>query len=150
MKPGGLRIGELAKATDTKIVTIRYYERIGLLPEPVRTKGNYRTYAWWHVEQLSFIRRTRNLGFSLEETRALLRLADDRGRSCVEVERIARRQLGQVERRIADLKKLSEELRQMIDRCGSNTIAECRILEALAPALSQCEHPGSPQLDLPP
>jgi Cu(I)-responsive transcriptional regulator len=126
-------IGALARRADTKIETIRYYERIGLLPSPARTTGNYRAYARHHLERLSFVRRGRNLGFSLDEVRALLRLSDDRDQPCAEVDRIARLHLAEVERKIADLKALHRELRQLIDQCRHGTIAECRILEALAP-----------------
>jgi DNA-binding transcriptional MerR regulator len=125
-------IGELAKATGTKAETVRYYERIGLLPEPARTSGNYRAYARPHLERLSFIRR--DLGFSLDQVRALLRLADDREQSCDEVDRIAKLHLTEVDRKIADLVSLGSELRQLIDKCRHGTIAECRILEALGPA----------------
>jgi len=126
-------IGELAQQTGTKIETIRYYERIGLLPHPARTAGNYRAYARPHLERLSFIRRGRDLGFSLDEVRELLRLSDDRGQSCADVDRIARLHLTEVERKLADLKALRTELRQLVDHCRHGTIAECRIIEALAP-----------------
>jgi len=126
-------IGALARRTGTKIETIRYYERIGLLPPPARTQGNYRLYAPRHLERLSFIRRARDLGFSLDEVRALLRLADDRSQPCTEVDRIARHHLTDVERKLADLAALRAELRQLIEQCGHGTVAECRILESLAP-----------------
>lgn len=127
-------IGELARMTATKVVTVRYYERAGLLPIPPRTRGNYRAYGPQHLARLTFIRRARHLGFSLEQVRLLLRLADDRARSCKEVDRIARRQLRDVERKIADLTALGDELRRIIGRCANNTIAECRILGAMAAA----------------
>ncbi len=126
-------IGELAQQTGTKVETIRYYERIGLLPPPARTGGNYRAYARGHLEQLSFIRRGRDLGFSLDAVRELLRLSDDRGQSCADVDRIARLHLIEVERKLADLRALRAELRQLLEHCQHGTIAECRIIEALAP-----------------
>ena len=126
-------IGELAQRTSTKVETIRYYERIGLLPAPARTGGNYRAYARGHLERLSFVRRGRDLGFSLDEVRELLRLSDDRHQSCADVDRIARLHLVEVERKLADLRALRAELRQMVDHCQHGTIAECRIIEALAP-----------------
>jgi len=110
-----------------------YYERIGLLPAPARTEGNFRLYTARDLERLSFIRRGRDLGFSLDEMRALLRLADDRAQPCAEVDRIARLHLTEVERKLADLAALRTELKQLIEQCGHGTIAECRILEALAP-----------------
>ena len=126
-------IGELARQTGTKVETIRYYERIGLLPPPARTGGNYRAYARSHLDRLSFARRGRDLGFSLDEVRELLRLSDDREQSCAEVDRIARLHLVEVERKLADLKTLRVELRQVIGQCRHGTIADCRIIEALAP-----------------
>jgi Cu(I)-responsive transcriptional regulator len=134
MENSTFRIGELAHLTGTKVETIRYYERIGLLPPPARTGGNYRAYARSQLERLSFVRRGRDLGFSLDEVRELLRLSDDRGQSCADVDRIARSHLIEVERKVANLMALGVKLRQLIDQCQRGTIAECRIIEALAPA----------------
>jgi len=134
MKTGTLGIGKLARLTDTKVETIRYYERIGLLPAPARTSGNYRTYARPHLERLSFIRRGRDLGFSLDEIRELLRLSDDRSQPCAEVDRIARLHLTEVERKLADLAALRAQLEQLIGQCQRGTVADCRIIEALVPA----------------
>jgi DNA-binding transcriptional MerR regulator len=88
-----LTIGDLAKATATKVETVRYYERIGLLPTPARTPGNYRAYGPDHLGRLSFVRRARDLGFSIEQVRELLGLADDRNRPCEAVDAIAREHL---------------------------------------------------------
>lgn len=129
-----LTIGDLAKATGTKVETIRYYERIGLLPAPARTAGNYRAYAAGHLGRLSFIRRARDLGFSLDQVRELLALAGQRQRSCEKVDAIAREHLAEVERKIADLAALRRELSDIIGQCRQGTVAECRIIEALAPA----------------
>lgn len=134
MSIGTFNIGALARLTGTKVETVRFYERIGLLPPAARTGGNYRAYARSHLERLSFIRRGRDLGFSLNEVRELLRLSDDRDRSCAEVDRIARVHLIEVERKLADLMALGAELRQLVDQCQHGTVAECRIIEALAPA----------------
>lgn len=128
-----MRIGELANATGTKVETIRFYEAEGLIPAPARTSGNYRDYDRRHLDRLSFIRRSRNLGFTLDQVRALLRLADKEQRSCDEVDALARDQLDQVERKIADLKALRAELSGLISQCQQGAIAECRILEALRP-----------------
>jgi Cu(I)-responsive transcriptional regulator len=130
---GTFSIGELGRATGAKVETIRYYERIGLLPPPARTGGNYRAYAQPHLDRLTFIRRGRDLGFSLDDVRELLRLSDDRRRPCGEIDRIARRRLAEVERKLADLTMLRSELRQLIDQCQRGTVAECRVMEALAP-----------------
>lgn len=128
-----LTIGDVADLTGTKVETIRYYERMGLLPPPARTAGNYRNYEPSHVARLGFIRRARELGFSLDEVRELLDLADQRSRSCKAVDQIARAHLVDVDRKIADLKGLRRELNTIIRRCKLGTIDQCRILEALAP-----------------
>jgi Cu(I)-responsive transcriptional regulator len=129
-----MNIGELARAADTKAETIRYYERIGLLPSPPRTIGNYRDYSDEHVSRLAFTRRARDLGFSIEQIRALLELADNKEQSCEAVDVIARKHLADVERKLADLAALRRELASLIGQCRHGTVADCRIIEALAPA----------------
>ena len=126
-------IGEMGKATNTKIETIRYYERIGLLPKPARTSSNYRNYGQAELGRLSFIRRSRDLGFSLDQVRALLGLSDDRSCDCAGIDRIANQHLVEVDRKIADLQALRRELKAVIDSCDGGTVAECRIIEALGP-----------------
>lgn len=126
-------IGHLAKTTNTKVETIRYYERIGLMPPATRTAGNYRAFDDEHLGRLSFIRRGRELGFSLDEIRDLLDLSSHRDRSCEAVDGIARRHLAEVDRKIAGLTALRRELSSMIDGCRRGTVAECRIIEALGP-----------------
>ena len=113
--------------------TIRYYEHVGLLAAPARTAGNYRAYRAEHLNRLSFIRRARDLGFSIDQVRTLLNLSDQKQRSCEAVDAIAREHLAEVERKIADLTVLRRELKELIDQCRQGTIAECRIVEALAP-----------------
>jgi Cu(I)-responsive transcriptional regulator len=125
-------IGELANATETKVETIRYYERIGLLPEPARTAGNYRSYQAPHVARLAFIRRARALGFSLDQVRELLSLSDQKERSCAQVDAIAQQHLTDVDAKIGTLKILRRELDSLIRQCHSGTIAECHIIDALA------------------
>jgi Cu(I)-responsive transcriptional regulator len=128
-----LSIGNLGKATGAKVETIRYYESIGLLPKPARTAGNYRNYTAIHLTRLGFIRRARDLGFSLDEVRQLLRLSDDRDQRCDDVDAIAKAHLADVERKIADLEALRVELKGLIRQCRRGSIAECKILDALAP-----------------
>jgi Cu(I)-responsive transcriptional regulator len=128
-----MNIGELARAADTKAETIRYYERIKLLPVPPRTAGNYRDYSAAHIRRLTFIRRARDLGFSIEQIRALLDLADRKSQSCEAVDAIAREHLEDVKRKLADLAALRRELESLIGQCRHGTVAQCRILEALAP-----------------
>ena len=131
---GIISIGALAKATGTKAETVRWYERVGLLPAPARTSGNYRAYGTAHLGRLSFIRRARDLGFSLDHIRVLLDLAGQQDRSCEAVDVIAREHLGEVDRKIADLQALRRELDALITQCRHGKVAECRIIEALAPA----------------
>ncbi|MEQ8968693.1 MAG: helix-turn-helix domain-containing protein [Azospirillaceae bacterium] len=128
-----LTIGEAAKAAGTKPETVRYYERLGLLPPARRTEGNYRLYGPRDVERLRFLRRGRDLGFGLDDLRALLALADDPERDCAEVDRIARAHREAVERKIADLESLAGELRRLEVQCRGGRVAECRIIEALSP-----------------
>ncbi|MDQ8729075.1 helix-turn-helix domain-containing protein [Bradyrhizobium sp. LHD-71] len=137
MKGDNLAIGELGRLTDTKVETIRYYERIGLLSAPARTAANYRAYGSEHLNRLSFIRRSRDLGFSIEEIRALLDLSDDRKRPCAAVDAIAKAHLAEVDRKIADLRALRRELDSMVNQCHHGTVAECRIIEALSPQTTQ-------------
>lgn len=129
-----LMIGDLGKATNTKVETVRYYERIGLLPAPARSAGNYWTYGVAELGRLSFIRRARDLGFSLDQVRALLGLSDDRTCDCAGIDRIANEHLREVDRKLADLTALRRELKAVIDSCDGGTVAECRIIEALGPS----------------
>jgi DNA-binding transcriptional MerR regulator len=128
-----LTIGQLGRATDTTIETIRYYEKIGLLPAPRRTAGNYRSYAVEHLRMLGFIRRTRELGFSIEEVRELLELAAHGERPCEEVDQLVARHLETTERKIEALRRLRRELRDTLASCKGGRIAECRVIQALSP-----------------
>jgi DNA-binding transcriptional MerR regulator len=128
-----MTIGDLAAATNTRVETVRWYEKVKLLPAPERSAGNYRLYGPEHLRRLSFIRRGRDLGFTVDQIRELLAMADDRDRSCAEVDTIARAHLAQVERKLADLTRLAHELRDVIGQCGCGSVADCRIIEALSP-----------------
>jgi len=128
-----LTIGELARATGVKVETVRYYEKIGLLEAPRRTSGNYRAYRVEHLNRLSFIRRSRDLGFSLDQIRDLLALADKGDQPCQSVDAIARAHLAEVDRKIADLRALRSELDSLIKQCRCGTVAQCKIIEALSP-----------------
>lgn len=126
-----LTIGSLAKKTGTKVQTIRYYEQIGLMPERGRTEGGQRRYGEAELDRLSFVRHARQLGFSLDAIRELLDLSDHPSRSCEEADAIARRQLKQVEQRMARLKALRTELKRMVHECSGGRTADCRVLEVL-------------------
>lgn len=127
-----MKIGALAQTIGTKAETIRYYERIGLLPEPPRTGGNYRDYGPAELARLRFIRRARDLGFTMAEVRQLLSLSDDQSQSCQAVDSIASLHLREVNRKLADLRKLKTELRNMVDDCQHGSVGECRIIEVLS------------------
>ena len=126
-----LTIGTLSKKTGTKVQTIRYYEQIGLMPEPGRSEGGQRRYDNAQLDRLSFIRHSRQLGFSLDAIRELLDLSDHPNRPCDEADAIARRQLKQVEQRMARLKALRTELKRMVHECSGGRTADCRVLEVL-------------------
>ncbi len=127
-----MRIGELARATGVKTETIRYYEREGILAAPPRTRANYRVYGPNETSRLHFIRRARNLGFSMAQVRELLDLAGDKSQSCAEVDVLTRTHLFEVDRKIAELKSLRTELSRMLENCEQGAIGDCLIVEALA------------------
>jgi len=126
-----MRIGELAKATGTKAETIRYYEREGVLPAADRTDSNYRDYTDGHLATLTFVRRARELGFSMSQVRELLALSDHDDKPCENVDQLVQRQLVEVKRKIADLSAMRDELAQLLRSCRSDRIGECRIVESL-------------------
>jgi Cu(I)-responsive transcriptional regulator len=128
-----MKIGELASATATKVETVRYYEKIGLLPPPARTSANYRAYGSEHLARLSFIRRARDLGFTLEAVRELLTLSDDKSQSCEAVDSIARVHLTEINQKVRDLKSLRSELNRVVGSCSHGTVADCKIIETLGP-----------------
>ncbi|OYX36820.1 helix-turn-helix domain-containing protein [Sphingomonas sp. 32-62-10] len=131
-KAARLAIGDLARQTGTKVNTIRFYEEIGLLPLPMRTASGRRTYTGVDVRRLSFIRHGRSLGFSVEEIRSLLALADQPEHDCGEAAAIARQQLRDVEERIARLQTLHRALVDIATSCDGGRAADCRVIEAIA------------------
>ncbi len=127
-----LPIGLLSQRTGCNIETIRYYERVGLLATPTRSSGGHRMYNESHLMRLSFVRRARDLGFTLDEVRALLRLADERGRPCAEARDVAAGHLADVRAKIADLRKMERVLRDMVASCADGTLPDCPVIEALS------------------
>lgn len=127
-----MKIGELARRAGSTSETVRYYERIGLLPPPDRTDGNYRDYSMRDAERLAFIRHARGLGFELSDVRSLIDLAEDPARGCSEIDAIASRHLAEVEAKIEKLHRLRQELGRMIGQCRGGRVASCSILEALS------------------
>ena len=126
-----LSIGDLSELTGVNIETIRYYERIKMVPAPPRTPGGRRVYETTHLRLLAFIRRSRELGFSLDEIRALLRLGGPEKASCREVRVVASRHLDDIRTRIADLRKLERLLAKTVARCTGTTAPECPVLDIL-------------------
>lgn len=125
-------IGVAATRSGVKVPTIRYYEQIGLLPKPERTKSNRRNYDAADLRRLAFIRHARELGFEIGAIRALLTLQDNPDQSCMAADAIARARLGEVERRLEILIRLKAELERMIAECSRRRVAECRVIEVLA------------------
>ena len=125
-------IGELAERAGCTVQIIRHYEKIGLLPEPRRTRGNRRIYSEDQASRLVFIRHCRQLGFSLDNIRQLLSFCGQSNQSCAQVDIIARKHLGHVQERLARLRSMERELKRMINQCGGGKVAECKIIEVLA------------------
>ena len=131
----GLRIGKLAEETNCQVESIRYYEQEKLLPEPARSRGNYRVYAKEHVERLSFIRNCRLLDMSLEEIRALLGFYDRPDQNCSGANLVLDEHIGHVAERVASLQKLEKQLKKLRRLCEQTQAAkDCEILHRLTRA----------------
>lgn len=131
MNKGPYSIGNVSKLTDIKIETIRYYEKIGLVDEPARSEGGNRLYLDEHVRQLKFVKRARQLGFSLNEIRALLKLSSDSKEHCSSAKYIADKHLIDVEKKIIDLQQLAKVLKSLSDDCERHASEQCPILTSL-------------------
>lgn len=126
-----LTIGALSKQAGVSVETIRYYEREGLLPSAPRTTGGHRVFRETHLRRLYFIRRSRELGFSGTEVRALLNLMDS-GYTCGEVRALTIKHLADVKAKIAELRRLEKTLTTISSRCEGGDLPDCPILEALS------------------
>ena len=126
-----LSIGLLSTQTNCKVETIRYYEKIEIFPKPPRTEGGHRVYSENHLKRLVFIRRGRELGFSLEDIRALLKLIDGGANTCQQVEAITLHHIANIHQKILDLKKLEKILAKISSQCEGGVVPECPILDAL-------------------
>jgi MerR family mercuric resistance operon transcriptional regulator len=113
------------------IETIRYYEKIGVMPSPARSAGGYRIYRAEHVRRLHFIRRGRELGFSLDELRELLRLVDGHAYTCGEVHALTVEHLTAIRQKIVDLRRLERVMSDMAAQCTGDQVPECPIIDAL-------------------
>ncbi|OEJ64954.1 MerR family transcriptional regulator [Magnetovibrio blakemorei] len=125
-------IGHMAAASGCNVQTVRYYEQIGILPAADRTAGNQRLYDQNHVDRARFVRRSRELGFSLDQIRQLLKLSDDPDQPCDEVDAIVLAHLDAVDEKIARLKQFRKELSRMASDCAGGKVSQCRIISALA------------------
>lgn len=126
-----LRRADLARLTGCNLETIRYYERIGIMPEPPRTAANYRAYDPTHVARLRFVMRARELGFTLEEVRELLGLVDGGAQTCGEVQRLAAAHLDTIRARMADLARIEAALSDTLSKCTGEDVPECAVIDAL-------------------
>lgn len=124
-------IGALSKQTGCHIETVRYYERIGVLLTPPRTAGGHRLYGKEHIKRLMFVRRSRELGFSLGEIRTLLKLVDGKQYTCREVKALMEEHLGDIKKKISDLKRLQKTLADISSQCEGGMVPECPIIDAL-------------------
>ncbi|MDD9744873.1 MULTISPECIES: MerR family transcriptional regulator [Marinovum] len=128
----GLKRSELARLTGCNLETIRYYETVGLMPEPPRSPAGHRRYGAVHVERLGFIMRARELGFSMAEIRGLLAMVDRGSHSCAEVEKMGRHHLAAVRAKIRDLQNIEAVLAETIAQCSGSRTPECPLLEVLS------------------
>ena len=139
--------GALAAATGCNIETIRYYERIGMLPPPPRSAGGHRLYGPDLVSRLQFVRRARDLGFALEEIRELLGLIEAGNYTCAQIEGIAREHVEEIRRKIADLARLKRTLEAMAAQCSGGEIPVCPIVDALFPSRTRLRPAKAPVSD---
>ena len=124
-------IGALSQRTGCNVETIRYYERERLWCLPGRTAGGHRVYGDEHVKRLSFVRRTRELGFTLDEIRGLLALVDKANFTCDEVQALTLEHAGKIRRKIQDLKKIEKVLRDMASKCDRGAVPDCPVIDTL-------------------
>ncbi len=127
----GLLRADLARRTGCNLETIRYYEKIGMMPDPPRTGAGYRVYDAGHVSRLRFILRARELGFSIDDVRGLLALMESGTQTCAEVKQRTERHLAEVRAKIADLRRIERVLAETASRCSGEEVPECPVLDAL-------------------
>ena len=133
MKSQNIRLsrGSLSTETGVNIETIRYYEKIGLMPDPARTCGGHRIYDQSHVKRLSFVRRSRELGFTLQAIRELLEFVDGGAYTCAEIRDRTLHHLDEVATKIRDLRKMQDTLKTMASKCDGGLVPDCPIVNAL-------------------
>ena len=130
-KPTEFSRGALATKTGVNLETVRYYESIGLMPDPGRSAAGHRIYRSSHLKRLTFIRRSRELGFTLQSIRELLELVDGGDYTCAQVRDRTRSHLDDVSSKIDDLRKIQRTLKAMATKCDGGSVPECAIVDAL-------------------
>lgn len=124
-----LTVSQLARATEVGADTVRYYERIGIIGEASRTDSGYRKFDGQAADRIRFIKNAQEMGFSLDEIKELMRLADDDAADCSAVSEFARRKADELEDRIRKMRRFKRELDELVDACsGSNPLGSCKIL----------------------
>jgi len=133
MSSNQFSIGQLASQAKCKVETVHYYEKSGLMPKPPRTSGGHRIYVLSHMKRLNFIRRCRELGFSIEKIKQLLRYIDEPDHFCGEVKVMSVQHVEEIQQKIDDLENLKQALKEMVSRCkeNSNSIDDCPIIDSL-------------------
>ena len=132
-RSAAIQIGELSRQTGCNVETIRYYERVGLLPRPPRSAGRYRLYDTGDIRRLAFVRCARELGFTLDEVRALLVLsAANSENTCSEVRDLTARHLADVRAKIADLRAMERVLSEAVRRCDTGGLPGCPLIDTLS------------------
>lgn len=126
-----IKIGELSLKTGVHIETIRYYERLKLIPKPGRSEAGHRVYSEDHVKRLSFIRRCRNLDFSLNEIRFLLQAAGKENPSCADVEKFSQEHLNLIQGKIRDLRAMEKTMKNLLGECQDNRAPGCPLIDVL-------------------
>lgn len=126
-----MKRGELARISGCNPETIRYYEKIGLIPEPVRAANGYRQYSDSHTRRLHFVQQGRELGFTIEDLKSLLNLVDRNAVSCGEVENLASEHLGSVRNKINQLKRMEKTLKETISSCSGEDVPDCPLIDSL-------------------
>lgn len=130
-KPSFMGIGEMSRQTGVGIETIRYFEKIGMMPAPGRSEGGNRQYTNDHLQRLFFINRSRQIGFSQSEIKALLSMVDAKNITCAEVHSITTEHIADIRKKIRDLQNLETVLTQMAKECSRGDIPDCPIIETL-------------------
>jgi len=142
--PIEITIGELSRRTGCKVETVRYYERVGLMPPAPRSAGRYRLYRDDDVRRLAFVRRARELGFTLDAVRMLLTLArDQHGGPCAEAREVAAAHLADVRAKIADLRAMERVLGDAVARCAAGGDAGCPVIDTLADGAARARLPAA-------